>query len=400
MSLSTARLTVSLAFAVIAFVVFRFVKEFAGIEGAAIGAFLLGINFIAFAYSRVATLDLLSTMFVVIGLALLLRRDQRGFGRDIAAGIVLTLAILTKSIAIYAIPVAVFAAWTPGRPGRENITRCLTVALLPILLVSLYTFGVYRAYEADYRYYFSTITPNADNPVATFVSGVGGVQHVGRGFTLGCILLTLAAARYSRRFRTHRLVILSTAWIGAFLVVLSLRQYTPPRYYLPLVVPFSILGGLAVHHLTAQRGYKMAIALAWTVLAGIAAIEGRKVVELLASPHFSFVRMAREVAKITQSSGSEVRLFGAIADSVALETGIYPVNSIHAPRPLDWKLDHFRPTHWIAFADAAAGPHVEARYRLTEIGAWEIFGGNPYYARDRVRLFLLTPRTATESAVR
>jgi hypothetical protein len=134
------------------------------------------------------------------------------------------------------------------------------------------------------------------------------------------------------------------------------------------------------------------------VLTGIVVIDGRELVEYMRTPKYSFVDMAHQVKTIVDE-GERLNgqrpglLLGAIADSVGLETGVRTLGTVFSPKTTAWKLDHYDPTYWIAFADTEIRPVLELRYQLTEVGSWDVFDN--YRGGERVRLFALERRSAT-----
>jgi hypothetical protein len=310
----------------------------------------------------------------------------------------LAVAVLTKFSAAFAVPLAAAGVWMPGRPLRENLRQSITIALIPLFVVGAYMVFAYRSFPDDYTTYFGTIAPDATHPLQTAYLAVKRVDYVGRGFAAGTAVLALMGFALSRAWRTNRLTWLCFGWIAIVLILLTTRTYVPPRYYIPLVVPLALLAGTAVARITFAGRTPVIAGLAWLVAAGVVAIEGRKLIAYMRAPEYSFVEMARQVATIVNQSEHvngqrSALLLGAVADSVGLETGVRTLASVHSPRPVGWKIERYDPTHWIAFADGEIRPDLEVRYRLIEVGSWDVFDN--YRAGERVRLFALERRSAT-----
>jgi 4-amino-4-deoxy-L-arabinose transferase-like glycosyltransferase len=399
MNLSSARLTICAAFVLTAVCVYLLARRFSDPLAAALATLLLSVNVLLFGYSRIAALDVLSTMFAVAALAVIVRAGRPPGLRSLAAGVLLlAVAVLTKGTAVFAIPLAAAAVWMPGRPLRENLRHSMVIAVIPVLIVGAYSWYAYHAFPEDYANYFATIAPDAGDPSATFYWAVRRVDYLGPGFVAGTALVSLIGFVFSPAWRRNRLTWLCLGWIGIFLVMLATRTYVPPRYYVPLAVPLALLAGTAVARLTTAPTRPVIAGLSWVVLTGIVVIDGRELVEYMRTPKYSFVDMAHQVKTIVDE-GERVNgqrpglLLGAVADSVGLETGVRTLGTVFSPKTIEWKLDHYDPTHWIAFADPEVRPALESRYRLTEVGSWDVFEN--YRNGERVRLFALERRSAT-----
>jgi len=265
-----------------------------------------------------------------------------------------------------------------------------------VLVVGSYTWIAWHAFPEDYADYFRTVAPDPRNLFTRTWEAAEEIPALGRGFLAGTSLLALMGLALSHGYRHSRLTRVCLTWLGVFLLLMGTSGYVAPRYFIPLVVPLSVLAGTAIGRIVALGPSLIRVGLAATVLLGVVTIEGKKFVEYVRDPRYSFVTMARQVAAIVRNGrGADdpesPRLFGAVADSVGLETRMRTLGSMYGPKPAGWKLEQYQPTHWIAFGDEAIRPDVESRYQLTEVGSWDVFG-NDYVPARTIRLFVLERR--------
>jgi 4-amino-4-deoxy-L-arabinose transferase-like glycosyltransferase len=398
--LVTARFT-GVAFSVLLVLAsYKLVAHLADRPTALLACLLLSTNFTVFAFSRVALLDL--PMAALTVLSLLVAVSDRGSraARSTLAALVFALAILTKTTALFALPSLLYLIGSaqPGR--REAIRESGTVLALIGLLIGGYYVVIGALHpEAAQRFAAIEFAPRLGLTIPAVGQAVGRAIWGGRvldpvayPLTLLGLPVLLMAARTARR---DRWVLAATFWVVVSLAGLAVRGYLPPRYYLPLAVPLSgLLAVMAVHAYRALHGRPVAY-LPLLVPGAIAAINLFAVGRHLASPQFSFVAMAADVAKHIEAGDGKFLLVGNLANSVSLATGVPSINSELGTEDLQWKLQRYRPGYYLALGEEKPTVRtLSESFDLELLASYDVFGN--YVDGKQVRLYRLHPASGSQ----
>ena len=176
-----------------------------------------------------------------------------GPGRWLAIGVVLALAGLLKGpqpIAYFALGIGVFVLVTRSWRQIPGLLLAGAVCVLPLIFWyrAIYTPGDEGTWAAFMRLH---------DPAATFSGPIGaGLRLLAE--TLPAALFA-AAFLISRGFRDWRFVppgfvaALACYAFAAALLILFWPAGSTPRYYLPMVLPLCVFGGLGYDQLSARR---------------------------------------------------------------------------------------------------------------------------------------------------
>ncbi len=359
-------------------------------------ALLLSSSYFLFAYSRLAILEIVMLSLVVAALAL---ASSFGNRRHLAvasgSGLVLALAVLTKSTALFALPALLYLLSLRTGRTREKAWLAAAGGLLCVGVVTAYNLLASHFYPTDFSYFREVNLDSrlVTNPVRAARNIFGAIKHaqvvapIAYPLALvgGALLLTV-----SKRFRDSPLVRLSLLWLTAYFAMLGLVSYHPPRYFLPLIVPTALLFGAALATIYQRLDRRPAIALTAVLLISIVSFNGHKVLSYMLDPKYSFVGMAREVAREIRGDQSDepVILIGNFADTISLETGLRSINSSLGPGDLEWKLEHYRPGYYITLGnEPTVEETLDRRYRRQKVSEWNVFGN--YHRGRKVTLFKL-----------
>lgn len=374
-----------------------------GGTAAILTALLLATNYLVFAYSRLALMDLLATFFVVCGLFIALRTkgDKRLLGLIFCAAL-FGLGILTKASVAFAVPLLFYLAWRYGKHNRERLVLAISSTLVVVALVGSYIVIAKLFFAEDYSY-FSAINFSAERSHGSLG---GWLRHLPRTllrshvFGTGLVgltaLMTAGAAIVSRRFRHDPLVHVLVLYAALYLASISVIAYGPPRYYLPLAIPLTGLCAIACIALKTwileKSRWPSAAILAVTPIVLVIVItlgESAKIITYMANPSFSYHIMAQGVEDIIRDREGEVEgvvVFGHIVDWVAVETGIRAVNTILTTGNLATQLRSYQPEYLLVHTDEDVIDAAEAEGgRVEELQSWDVFAN--YYAEGQpVRL--------------
>ena len=262
-----------------------------------IAPFVVLANYPTFAYSRSAFLEMPLLAFVLGSLWLATRQRSHWFTRVVISGLVFTAAILTKTTALFALPVIFFSLYFQGpspqrsrqplsspAPSNQHQTRPLTEdsvakksngfweqtiswAQLPLLwlLVVGMSLGLCHLVlnqlaDPQSQAYFSTYNVTAKVPRSLFAFVKAPLRVLERSFVLfpflfpgllGAIaLLQINKKQFRKRQAATRPVAqegqdsplfrIIMLWTATSLGMFSLSDFTAPRYMLVLIVPIAL----------------------------------------------------------------------------------------------------------------------------------------------------------------
>jgi len=394
--LTTARITEVVFSILVCLLSYRLVTRMAdGLSGLAT-VFLLSTNFTVFAFSRLAILELPMTALLVA--SLLVAASTRAARPPILAlaSLAFCLAALTKTTAMFGLPSLLYLIWTAQTSGRKGgLAATAALALIGTVLGAYYAVVDAGDPESVALFAATEFTPRLEGSLPSIGWALG--RTVWNGLVLDRLaypLTVLSLPLYlvvSRRARTDRLVIACTLWIASAFAALAVRGYLPPRYYLPLSVPLACLLGVmavrAFHALRPSPGSYLPLVL----LAGIGGANLFGIASHLASPQFSFSRMARDVEAQIQAHGGDPLLIGNMANSISLVTGLPSINSELGTRDLAWKLEKYRPGYYLALGEEKPTVReLSKAYELQPLASYDVFGN--YYNGKQVQLYKLTLR--------
>ena len=397
LSLSSARITVVVSFLLLIVMTALLIRRSFGDYAALLTALLLASNYLGFAYSRLATMDLVATSFVVTGLyAAGGLTGKSGLPRLLVASLLIAVGMLTKLNAVLAVPLLAFLAWRSGSSLRERILFLTASGLATAIIYGGYRVVMSGLFPGEYASYnqatvgdsYPTFQDWGQHFLRLLLVRVG---QLGDGFVGLTAFFTGLALVLSKRFRRDPLVHLLLGYVIVYIGILSLHVKGPSRYNLPLLVPFAGLCATACVALfdRLREMRRPALAIVPIVLVALVFLgEGRQVVAYLSRPSYSFYQMTHAVGKIIQEREGAVRgvlLFGDIASSVSLETGVSAVNTLPGT-DIAGRLKDCHPGYMIVHVSDIVKIAASEGGEVVKRGAWDVFG-NRYANGEQVRLY-------------
>ncbi len=396
MSLATARICVAAFYVLLVLGTYHLTRRWNDSLTASWVALLLAASYFLFAYSRLAILEIVMLSLVVGSLVLASSfGHRRRLAVALGSGLILALAVLTKSTALFALPALLYLLSARAEATREKVWLAGAAGLTCVAIVAAHNLLASYLYPHDFAYFREVNLDSrlVTSPLRAARNVFGALKHaqiiapiVYPIALLGSTLLFV----FSKRFRDSVLVRVSLLWLAAYFALLGLVSYHPPRYFLPLTLPIALLFGVAFATLCQRLDRRPAVVLAVVLLVGIVSFNGRKILTYMLEPKFSFVGMARDVAQEIRgdkTDGSGV-LIGNFADSISLETGLPSINSSLGTGDLEWKLERYRPSHYITLGNEPAVEETLDRcYHRQKISEWSVFGN--YHRGRKVMLFKL-----------
>jgi 4-amino-4-deoxy-L-arabinose transferase-like glycosyltransferase len=401
-SLFSARFTVAIFSVLMILSTFLLVRRFNDLPMAFLCAFLLSINFMTFGYSRLAILEVpLTAMLVMILLVVLFWQTKRLVLRSIVVAILFFIAILTKPTAAIFLPVILVGLWMTPATKKERVYFCLLFLFLSSVLWFSYNTAARQMSQPDWVVFHNKNIVAKINPAPMFF--LRDIPYtVWHGWRLDRIMLPLVLLFApiflwkSKPFRESKLALLSFLWVFSLLSFLCTSKYQPERYYVPLIVPLTILFSNMFFLIWRKRS-----ATPWArlvvVLPLVILIENAVPLMLyIKSPQYSFLYMARDMGKRArqENPGEKIMFLGDFANSVSLVTQIPSINAMRGTRDLDWKLARYKPNYLI-FLGRRGNPleveEVETPYEATELANYNVFE-NYYHNQKVIFLRLSLPK--------
>ncbi|MBN2054893.1 glycosyltransferase family 39 protein [bacterium] len=251
------------------------------------GLFMLvfyGCSYVAVSYNRLALLETPLTLFMTGAVtAVVCIPPRRVVAGDLAAGILAGFAFVTKTTALFILPVLVLTVWARDRDRRHSAglrhlaPLCMGfAAIAAVWLVSIRIphAGLLEKYNTYYRSQQSWEPLNVARNIITQPCFL----YLFRSPIMLLLTMLGFVALWSRgRGWWRRLPAPATAALGWFVLQwteLAVFGYRPLRYYVPILVPMAFLSATAITSISAvpaRSGRRLLVPLL-VVLIGQAAV--------------------------------------------------------------------------------------------------------------------------------
>lgn len=397
MSLASARSTVVVFFALIVFLEFLLAVKYVDYLSAIFAVFFLSVNFFAFAYSRLAILEVLMTAFVLLALWFAsLLKQKLNFIVVPLSSILLVIATLTKTTAISALPALIYLSSLRGKTHRSKALWAALSAVVYITVLSIYNSFASQAYYDDFLY-FKNLTlderfsASVVDIIKNFLSSIAQARRIEPLVYISTLSSSLFLLLQSNLFRKNILVHISLLWMFAYFGILSVTSYHPSRYFLPLIIPISLLFGTAISFLRNYLSRQTTCFVQLLICAFILTSNGYRIIDYLSAPKFTFIEMAQDVQQVMADQSSVDKdpiLLGNFANSISLATGIRSVNTLLSTEPISWKIKKYSPQFYISLGYEPDVVGVLSKvYKLQKVSEWDVF--KKFYGDKKVYLFKL-----------
>lgn len=350
--LTSARLVPVLLFLGLVALMASTIRTETGPTGALIAAALLSTDFHLFAYSRIALIDLPMLFFVIAALWLLVTLGpKRSLVGGLMAGLVFSLALLTKPSALFAAPILLLTALLGSEGWRDKWKQSLAFLAGTILLTGSHHLIAMWFFRRDQPAHWQLISSKIK------FEGMGlwertwtGIKVMGGRDVLLCIALLLSVAIVAQHWRRNGLAsqrvavffMLGTA--GSFAVIAS-SHYQPARYFTPLIALSIGVVSLATA-IALSNHWRPVSALLVSLVALHIGVGTFRIVDYLAHPKWSYREFCKELRSDLEKS-DRLLLMGDMAPQVTLATGIEAISGLVGSQPAVLRFQEYRPTHLI-----------------------------------------------------
>ena len=404
LGLEVARAAVVIFSLFIFFLIYLIAKRYMDQSSSLILILVLSLNPLLFAFSRTATLEIFMIFFIVLSIFLSLQNKGNEKLWAVLTGICIFLAALTKTTAIFAIPLLIYLIWQKGKFTKESIKLISSFLLAFTFLYFSYNFMVSRFFPEDYQLFqqINLQDKALSNPLKIlpyFLYSLAEMKHIGAEYFYPVIMIISALFFISKRYRKNKLVSISGLWLFFNLAILGMVSEHPPRYYVSITIPLIILFMLAIYEIGKSLNKTNKMILQIIIIAYFIFIPGSRIIySTLVSPSYSFVEMCRGIKnRISEQNKDldDITIIGPFVNTISLETGLKSINtrrgtmdrhylqlinddkkipdsiSIHAD--IKWKLKKYDPDYLIGRADSKVEEIIQKRYKMETVDAWAVY---------------------------
>ncbi len=329
-----------------------------------------------YCFTRLAILEPLMLLWILSAWLLLVRLPKAGCGRALAlivTGLLLTLAILTKTTAIFLLPATAWLLYQTQR--RRSPAAAVVVACSAVLpWIAYYLLLVRPHHLADYRYLFDA---NRWVQPATLSGWLGSFWWALHGilwidpWLVGLTLLLLVASPASWR---NPLVQASLLAIAGYILFIGWHNNPQPRYYEVAALPLLLILGLAAANL--YSFHRLPAQLAAAALLVLAAVNTARVYRYVRHPEYTWINAARRLTGYIDRHPDASRMLLSISgDEISLITGLPAICDDFGTFDLPSRIHTYRPGWYAAWNEIDPGTleDLKTQYRLEHVARFHAF---------------------------
>ncbi len=371
-----------------------------------IAPFIVLSSYPIFVYSRLALLEMPMLMLILtsVWLALSARSDRPKWQpvKILSSAVCLAIAVLTKTTALFALPVLVaLVALQPGS-RKQKVINALSWLLAFALPVGLFVWFSSQGENALSYQHFAGY--NVSGKVHQGTSSIlkGPLRVIKYSLELFPILLVglglaIATLWRAKRYRASPVFQTAVLWSLAMLAAFSLSNYAAPRYFVVWIVPAALAIPLAIEYFLNQQSWHKPFLLSVFILS--TAVNLAHIAWYISTPEFTFLNMAENVeATIEANPNHSPIVMGHFADTIALAENLEAINDKMGFRDLDYRIQTFNPGYYVSTGPVEPDilPTLESHYRLDLLEKFDVYDN--YDFGQPVFFYQLTPKAEKSKA--
>lgn len=372
---------------------------------------LLAGNAYLYAFSRLAILESLLILFLLVPWLLALRLPQPGVARYTALilfGFAICLMVWSKTTAVFLLPSAFFLLWIKSGPAVSDRVKAVGTAALAAIIpwCAYYSFWVHPHYLADFRYFFVANSYGHPALLTAWIADLWYTLHgtlwISPSLTLLCLALLILSVVFFRDLWRNPLFIASLLAITGYILFITWHHNLQVRYYQPIAYPLIIVLALSAEHLLsaaregrskrllqfAQTAAAAALAITLTLYA---AANLRLIVTWTLHPEYTWLDAANGVTQyIDQHPNGNRTLLSVSADEITLITGLPGITDEVGTWKLTARTAHYRPGWYAAWnqVDPWIAAALSTQYTMEQVATFNAFDDPD---RDQLMLYKLHP---------
>ena len=386
---------------------FRLVRQSAGVLPAALAVALLAANPFFYSFSRLAVLEPVMIFFFVLALVLGLESARR---RSIAlactAGMTITALVLTKTTGLVLAPGILFFLWSStrerGAPAAAALRSVSLAACTGLAAWTAYYALVLRRFPQDYHLLFRI---NQDRVHLSIVAQTAWYT-LRDGSWIDPMLYPLAigvlvlAAMWLRELWREPLFGSAVLSAVGYLAFIGYHTNLQPRYYLLVAPSVVIVLALALRQLAGRASEagasRATLAAPWLyacLLAISLGLMSVRTVRYAMHPRGTYLAAAEGIARtIAADPGANRLVVGNQGDTLSLWTGIPAICAEYSTDPPGKLLQRYTPGWYVEILGGkptAMLQQLQMSYRMQERARFEVFDDPD---RHTLALYRLLPR--------
>ena len=371
---------------------------------------LAGVSFLAasayfWAFSRLAILEPLLIFFLLLSWLVVLRLPEQGSKRRgllLFAGLLLTLAVLTKTTAIFLVPATLYLVCYANRFTARQAWRDLALLTAGGVIpwAAYFLLVVHPHFAPDYHYLFAANRWDQPKTVSgwfwAFWFALHGSLWVDP-ILCGLALAMLALGGLGRpRLWQQPLVVASLLASAGYIFFTGWHNNPQPRYYEVVGYPLVFIACLGAAALLdgEGRGRRVLGILAWSTLAVTTVLNVRGSLYFARHPDYSLVRAARGVTRYIDHHPNGKRLLLSISgDQISLITHLPAICDDFGTVDLPYRIHQYQPGWYAAWNEIDPGTleDLHTQYSLEQVAKFHALDDED---RDVLILYKLHPLPA------
>ncbi|KPQ36818.1 MAG: 4-amino-4-deoxy-L-arabinose transferase and related glycosyltransferases of PMT family [Phormidesmis priestleyi Ana] len=356
--------------------------------------FIVLSSYPVFVYSRLALLELPMMGLILMSLWLAIASSSQPSAdfahsavkraKIIGSAIFFALAVLTKTSALFALPLMLaMLCLQPGK--RQQKVQTLLIWLLTFSLVAgLYTY-IYSHGEYALSYgHFSGYNVTGKMHRGLFSIIKGPLRVLKYSFELfplmlSCLLISLLTLVRSPAYRSNQSFQIAAIWSVSALAAFSTSNYAAPRYFLIWIVPAALAIPLAIEYFLNHPSWKKNLLI--TLFSLSIVISLGRIVYYLSTPQFTLVNMADQVSATIEANPDHPPIvMGHFADTLALVSNIKTINDRMGYRELDYRIETFNPGYYISVGEVEPSiiETIDTYYKKELLQTFDVYQNYDY----------------------
>ena len=341
-----------------------------------------------YCFNRLAILEPLETTLTLamLNLAVRLPRMKRPVMASAGIGLLLALAMLTKTNAAFLAPAVGWAMVVPLWKRRKVALKCgLAAGLTAAVVYCGWVALIARAgLMGDFKYFFLSANsyikpPEFSWPLASFWWSLHGMLWVDHSLALLAGAMAVGAALawrsgWGRRIGRDPVFGASILGILGFVLFMTVQNHPQPRYFTVPAFFVCIVVALGAGALAEQAGWERR--LGWIAIAAavtVAGIHGWRTIGYATHPEYTWVNAATELTQYIDTHPNGKRLMVATSgDEITLITGLPAICDELSTDDLADKVGRYEPGWFSSWndVDPSALADLHARYSLEQVASF------------------------------
>jgi hypothetical protein len=336
-------------------VIFLFIRRIETPLNAALVAAILSVNFLGFTFGRLALTEPVFVFFIATSFLVAkdaAQSDSRT--RSFAAGLILSLGILTKLTAAFAIVPMLVILWIFDHKKTGYPRRMFAAITGAALLPAIHRAVLLSRYKQDHMVYTAiNITGRSvPNPWIWFhhlMHMILALYYVGPFLYASVFIgafLTLPFGRLHRDALTK----ICLVWILSNIAILSTVTYFPPRYCLSFLAPFSILAVKFAAKVGEANKWSGRVLYALIVASLI--LNTTELLKNVVTPRYSLLTLADTARRVANDAADRPMMMGNFANTLSLYNAVPSINGDLGTAPMWQRIEAGQPSVYVTLGPA------------------------------------------------